>query len=68
MNTTKRAETAERKRSIGDFGRLADAPAGIALLWRSRTGGEITAEEARQAIENVSGFFSRLALWENAEK
>jgi hypothetical protein len=39
-----------------EFGGLADVPAGIVLLWRSRTGGDITKEEARQAIENVSGF------------
>jgi hypothetical protein len=67
MKGFKGAETSGQRRASNDPGAPADVAAGILLIWRSRTGGEITAEEARQAVENVSGFFSRLALWEEAQ-
>ena len=37
-------------------------------FWQQRTAGEVTDEDARQIIENVTGFFSILREWDMAEK
>ena len=36
-------------------------------VWQSRTGRDLTNEDARQIAENVTGFFSILAEWSRAE-
>jgi hypothetical protein len=36
-------------------------------LWQPRASRELTRENARQIIENVSGFFAILAEWSQAE-
>jgi hypothetical protein len=36
-------------------------------LWQLRAARELTQEDARQIIENVSGFFAILAEWSRAE-
>ena len=36
-------------------------------VFKSRTGRVISREEARQAVENISGFFSVLQEWAEAE-
>lgn len=36
-------------------------------IFESRTGRVISKEEARQAVENISGFFSVLQEWAEAE-
>ncbi len=36
-------------------------------LWRSRLGGDVSSEDARQIAENVTGFFAVLAEWSRAE-
>jgi hypothetical protein len=36
-------------------------------LWQPRASREVTREDARQIIENVSGFFAILAEWSQAE-
>ncbi|TCT04910.1 hypothetical protein EDC22_1144 [Tepidamorphus gemmatus] len=37
-------------------------------LWRSRLGRDVSCEDARQIVENVTGFFAVLAEWSNAER
>lgn len=37
-------------------------------LFKNRTGRKISNEDARQAVENVSGFFRVLQEWAEAEK
>jgi hypothetical protein len=37
-------------------------------IFESRTGREISREEGRQAIENISGFFRVLQEWDKSEK
>lgn len=37
-------------------------------FWQQRTAGEVTDEDVRQIIENVTGFFSILQEWEIAER
>jgi hypothetical protein len=37
-------------------------------LWQPRAARELTQEDARQIIENVSGFFAVLAEWSRAER
>ena len=36
-------------------------------VWQPRTGRNITEEDARQIVENVTGFFAILAGWSRAE-
>ena len=36
-------------------------------LWQPRLGRELTREDARQIVENVTGFFSILHEWSRAE-
>jgi hypothetical protein len=36
-------------------------------VWRARSQRELTREDARQIVENVSGFFSILYEWSRAE-
>jgi hypothetical protein len=36
-------------------------------VWQPRTGRDLTDEDARQIAENVTGFFSILAEWSQAE-
>ena len=36
-------------------------------LWQPRIGRELTQEDARQIIENVTGFFSLLRKWSRAK-
>jgi hypothetical protein len=36
-------------------------------IWRPRAGDNLTNEDARQVVENVTGFFSILANWARAE-
>jgi hypothetical protein len=36
-------------------------------LWRSRSGRDVSREDARQIAENVTGFFAVLAEWSRAE-
>ena len=38
------------------------------LLWRSRLGRDVNCEDARQIVENVTGFFAVLAEWLHAER
>jgi len=33
-------------------------------VWRGRSGGAISREDAREMINNISGFFEVLAAWE----
>jgi len=33
--------------------------------WDSRTSSRLNAEDARQVIENITGFFSQLDAWDN---
>ena len=35
-------------------------------LWQSRVGHDLTREDARQIVENVTGFFSVLHEWSRA--
>jgi hypothetical protein len=37
-------------------------------FWNERTGQEISPEDARQMVVNVSGFFTVLAEWERQTK
>jgi hypothetical protein len=37
-------------------------------LWRSRLGRDVSREDARQIVENVTGFFGVLAEWSHAER
>ncbi len=37
-------------------------------FWQQRDSSEVTNEDARQIIENVTGFFSLLKEWEMAER
>ena len=37
-------------------------------FWEQRLGRTVTAEEAREMIENVVGYFTLLAKWDSAEK
>ena len=36
-------------------------------VWQPRTGRDLTDEDARQIVENITGFFSILAEWSRAE-
>ena len=36
-------------------------------VFKGRTGRKISKEDARQAVENISGFFRVLQEWEEAE-
>jgi hypothetical protein len=36
-------------------------------LWHSRLGRDVSREDARQIVENVTGFFGVLAEWSQAE-
>ncbi|WP_187331205.1 MULTISPECIES: hypothetical protein [unclassified Mesorhizobium] len=38
-----------------------------AQLFEQRTGRQLTREDARQIVENVTGFFRLLAEWQNME-
>lgn len=35
-------------------------------FWQPRTSRQLTAEDARQALENISGFFATLQRWADA--
>ncbi|MFG1288423.1 hypothetical protein [Xanthobacter versatilis] len=37
-------------------------------VWQPRLGRDLTAEDARQIMQNVTGFFGLLAEWRRAEK
>ena len=37
-------------------------------IWQPRIGRDLTDDDARQIAENVTGFFSLLAEWSNAER
>jgi hypothetical protein len=37
-------------------------------IWRTRIGHDLTDEDARQIMHNVTGFFDVLAEWSRAEK
>jgi len=37
-------------------------------LWKPRLGHDLSREDARQAAENVTGFFAVLAEWSRAEQ
>lgn len=37
-------------------------------FWQPRIGRDLTAEDARQIAENVTGFFAVLAEWSHAER
>jgi hypothetical protein len=37
-------------------------------LWRSRLGRDVSGEDARQIVENVTGFFAVLAEWSHAQR
>lgn len=37
-------------------------------FWQQQTGSQVTDEDARQMIENVTGFFELLMKWENSKK
>jgi hypothetical protein len=37
-------------------------------VWQPRIGRDLTDEDARQIIHNVTGFFSMLAEWSRAER
>jgi hypothetical protein len=37
-------------------------------LWRSRLGRDVSREDARQIVENVTGFFGVLVEWSHAER
>jgi hypothetical protein len=39
-----------------------------AQFWSKRTGRELSEEDARQIIENMTGFFRVLSEWEAAER
>jgi hypothetical protein len=51
---------AERKAS----GCQAEGVAATLLFWQPRVSKSLNAEDARQMIENVTGFFAQLAAWE----
>ena len=36
-------------------------------VWRPRLGRDLSREDARQIVENVTGFFALLAEWSRAE-
>jgi hypothetical protein len=36
-------------------------------VWQPRLGGDLSREDARQMVENVTGFFALLAKWSRAE-
>lgn len=36
-------------------------------VWQPRLGRDLSSEDARQIIENVTGFFSLIAEWSRAE-
>jgi len=36
-------------------------------VWKRRLGSDLSREDARQIVENVTGFFSILAEWSRAE-
>ena len=36
-------------------------------VWRPRVGRDLTREDARQIIENITGFFAILVEWSRAE-
>jgi hypothetical protein len=36
-------------------------------VWKSRLGREVTSDEAKEIVANVTGFFSILAEWSQAE-
>jgi hypothetical protein len=36
-------------------------------VWQPRLGSDLSREDARQIVENVTGFFSILAKWSQAE-
>lgn len=36
-------------------------------VWKSRLGREVTGDEAKEIVANVTGFFSVLAEWSRAE-
>ena len=37
-------------------------------MWQPRLGRDLSREDARQIIENVTGFFAILAEWSRAER
>ena len=37
------------------------------LFWQPRASKKLTAEDARQMIENVTGFFAQLEAWDTRE-
>ena len=37
-------------------------------VWQPRLGRDLSGEDARQIVENVTGFFSILAEWSRAER
>lgn len=37
-------------------------------VWQPRLGRDLTSEDARQILQNVTGFFGLLAEWRRAEK
>jgi hypothetical protein len=46
----------------------ANAIACTQQIWQPRVGRDLTREDARQIIYNVTGFFSLLAEWSAAEQ
>jgi len=36
-------------------------------FWRGRTGAQVSEEDAREAVRNVTGFFELLARWDQAQ-
>ncbi len=42
--------------------------AGTRRYWQARTGRAVSAEDAREAVANVSAFFDLLATWDKASE
>jgi hypothetical protein len=62
MNPSART-TARNKQSGGQKEAIAQA----LLMWQPRASSRLDAENARQAIENIAGFFATLNAWDTAE-
>ena len=60
------------KLSVGSPVNLSNAVDGNHIertrtIWQPRVGGDLTDEDARQIAANVTGFFTLLAQWSQAE-
>jgi hypothetical protein len=69
----KRKRKAATCRNQRDTERAAAKPAGALLdetiaIWQPRTSRRLTREDARQIIENMTGFFNVLREWDRAER